>query len=398
MSENERSDDLRKSAPLGTAAPHLAPTVHAAPRGRPEELERLSAREGRLWAPKRIFVTRDARGSAVAERASRVGAALGAEIVELAGNALRGLAGENERESYRLAKSSLAIVVAPPGKLRLQPIPPSADFRLDLATGCPAHCQYCYLAGSLSGPPITRVYANLEEVLATVAAHAGEGRVTSASAARRGEGTTFEASCYTDPLGIEHLSGSLERSIVAFAGFAREGLDVGLRFTTKYDTVGPLLDLDHGGRTRVRFSVNAEEVVRRFEGGTAPLSARLDAMGRTARAGYPVGLTVAPIMPLGNWREAYAALLRATAAELPAECDLSVELITHRFTPGSKEVLMGWYPATSLEMDETVRTVKRDKFGNRKYVYPKELMREMKGWFAEAVGRTLPGAPLLYWT
>ena len=277
------TDDLPDGEPV-LDAPHLAPTAHAAPRLDPGTLETLPAGERRLWAPKRILVTRDARGSTVAERACRVGAGLGAEIVELAGNAVRGLKGRDERETYRLAKSSLAIVVAPPGKLKLQPIPPSADFRLDLATGCPAHCQYCYLAGSLTGPPVTRVYANLDAVLGTVSEHAGRGKVTSASEARRGEGTTFEASCYTDPLGIEHLSGSLERSILAFAGFARDGLDVGLRFTTKYDAVGPLLGLDHGGRTRVRFSVNAEEVTRRFEGGTASLAGRLRAMGRMARA------------------------------------------------------------------------------------------------------------------
>ena len=380
------------------AAPHLAPTAHAAPRRAPEALESLPAREMRRWAPKRVFVTRDARGSAVAERASRVGAELGAEIVELSGNAVRGLKGETERESYRLAKSSLAIVNAPPGKLKLQPIPPSADFRLDLATGCPAHCQYCYLAGSLSGPPITRAYANLDAVLGVVSDYVGKGEVTSTSEARRGEGTTFEASCYTDPLGIEHLTGGLERAIPAFAAFARDGLDVGLRFTTKYDAVGPLLELDHGGRTRMRFSVNAEEITRRFEGGTAPLAGRLRAMGRAARAGYPVGLTVAPIMPVDGWRDAYANLFRRTAAELPRACDLTVELITHRFTPGSREVLMGWYPATTLEMDENVRTVKMNKFGGRKYVYPKELMREMRAWFEDEVGRTLPGGAVLYWT
>jgi spore photoproduct lyase len=43
------------------------------------------------------------------------------------------------------AKSTMAVVVAPASKLRLQPIPPSADWRVDLAEGCPAHCQYCYL-------------------------------------------------------------------------------------------------------------------------------------------------------------------------------------------------------------------------------------------------------------
>ena len=34
------------------------------------------------------------------------------------------------------------------------------------------------------------------------------------------------------------------------------------------------------------------------------------------------------------------------------DLDLTAELITHRFTPGSKEVLLGWYPRTQLEMDE----------------------------------------------
>src|SRR3712207_7330181 len=63
------------------------------------------------------------------------------------------------------ATDTLALVVPAPSKRRLQPIPPSADWRIDLAEGCPAHCQYCYLAGSLSGPPITKVYANLPEIL-----------------------------------------------------------------------------------------------------------------------------------------------------------------------------------------------------------------------------------------
>ena len=72
---------------------------------------------------------------------------------------------DDPRQSYMDAKSTLAIVISPPSKRKLQPIPPSADWRFDLAEGCPAHCQYCYLAGSLSGPPVTRVYANIEEIL-----------------------------------------------------------------------------------------------------------------------------------------------------------------------------------------------------------------------------------------
>ena len=112
------------------------------------------------------------------------------------------------------------------------------------------------------------------------------------------EVTTCEASCYTDPLGIEHLTSGLSELIAHVASLHADGTDIGVRFLTKYDAVEPLLGLAHGGRTRARFSVNAEAVTRPFEGGTAALGQRLDAMGLLARAGYPVGRTIAPIMPV----------------------------------------------------------------------------------------------------
>lgn len=357
----------------------------------------LSAARPRLWVPRHVLVTpaalEHAHGRAMVERV----AALGAEVTRLKSNRLMGLPRPDEPRAYATAKSTLAITVASPAKRRLQPIPPSADWRFDLAEGCPAHCQYCYLAGSLSGPPITRAYANIEEILGGLAEYVGRGAVTSRQAERAHEGTTFEASCYTDPLGIEHITGSLAEAIRYFGAW---DADVQLRWTTKYDGVDPLLPLPHGGKTRVRFSVNAEAVARKLEGGTAPLAARLAAMGRMARAGYPVGLTIAPIMAIEGWREAYASLLDGAAAELAGVTtpDLTVELITHRFTPGSKEVLTGWYPGSSLEMDEAARTRKLTKFGSVKYVYPKETMREMRGWFEREVADRLPAARVLYWT
>ncbi len=204
----------------------------------------------RLWRPKRVLVTPAAlewaHGQAIVERA----ATFGAEIVELKSNRLTGLTGEDARRAYMNAKSTLAVVVAPPSKLRLQPIPPSADWRVDLAEGCPAHCQYCYLAGSLSGPPVTRVYANLPELLGNLPQYLGSGQVTSRSVQRAQEGTTFEASCYTDPLGIEHLTGSLGETIRYFGTWAA---DAQLRFTTKYSSIEPLLALPHNGRTGSAF-------------------------------------------------------------------------------------------------------------------------------------------------
>ncbi|MBD5656273.1 MAG: radical SAM protein [Candidatus Eremiobacteraeota bacterium] len=357
----------------------------------------MPKRAPKRWIPKRVLIGPAAAAWPLARTIAERASALGSEIVELKADRLEGLRGENERETYVRSKSTLAVVVSPPSHRKLQPIPPSADWQFHLARGCPAHCQYCYLAGSLAGPPVTRVYANLPEILDGLLPYLGEGHVTSHSKARAAEGTTFEASCYTDPLALEHLTGSLAETMAFFGAW---DAPVQLRWTTKFDAVESFLELDHRRRTRVRFSVNARTIARNFEGGTASLDDRLDALQLLALAGYPVGLTIAPIMPLPDWRDEYDDLLRAVASRTDAiaELDLSVELITHRFTPGSRDVLLGWYPATKLEMDEAQRTTKRTKFGSTKHVYPKDVMRDLRSFFTERIATVLPRAKILYWT
>lgn len=352
----------------------------------------------RLWVPRLVQITAAAAEQPhTAEILRRLQLAGVEDVRMLTSNRLVGLTEGNEREVYARAKNTLAVVVAPPSALRPQPIPPSADWRIDLARGCPAHCQYCYLAGSLAGPPVTRVYANLDDVLAGIGTHVGRGSVTSGTAERGHEGTTFELSCYTDPLALEHLTGSLAAAVER-VGSGKYG-DAAIRFTTKYDAVDDLLGLAHGRRTRMRASVNSAEAAR-FEGGTAAVPARLEALRRMAVAGFPVGLTVAPIMPLGDWRAQYGELLAGVADALAAvpDLDLTIEAITHRFTTPSKDVLQAWYPRTKLDLDESRRARKRTKFGGSKFVYPREQMAELRSWFTAEVAERLPGAPLLYWT
>ena len=314
--------------------------------------------------------------------------AQGLPVEELPQNRLSGLRGEDERDTYNIAKRTLAVVTAPPSAFKLSPIPPSADWQFHLAQGCPAHCQYCYLAGSLQGPPVIRVFANLPQILANLAAY------------ERHEATTFEVSCYTDPLGIEHLTGSLAECIRYF-GTRQDGY---LRWVSKFDAVDELLDLPHNGHTRCRVSVNAAPVAGRFEGGTASVAARLQALRRLAlpRArgggGYPVGLVIAPIMLIEDWASHYGRLLDSISEALDFDCDLTVELISHRFTPGSKEVLLNWYPHTSLDMDEEARSVKRNKFGGTKYVYDSDTMKTLRRFFEQEIARRFPQARILYWT
>ncbi|MBB4860418.1 spore photoproduct lyase [Novosphingobium chloroacetimidivorans] len=361
-----------------------------------EALSERTRTQAATWRPRRVLATRSARafahGRAILERA----AARGIEIVELPGDRLNLAFPDDPRRAYAEAKSTLAVVVAPPSKRRLQPIAPSADWRVDLAEGCPAHCSYCYLAGSLKGPPITRVYANLDEILGVTPDYLGQGTITSRNAARSSEGTTFEASCYTDPLALEALTGSLSAAI---AWFGRWNAEAQLRFTSKFADVEPLLGLRHNGRTRMRASVNPRAYAR-FEGGTAPVAQRLQALRKMAIAGYPIGLTIAPIIAAEGWQDAYGALLDDAGSALSglAELDLTVELITHRYNAGSKAVLDSWYPGSSLDMTETNRVTKRTKFGTEKQVYDTATMRALRTFLEDRIAQTLPTARILYWT
>ena len=346
--------------------------------------------------PRRLIVTRAARGFEHGRAIMARAAQLGVEVIELPSDRLALGLPEDPRRAYAEAKATLAVVVAPPGKRRLQPIAPSADWRVDLAEGCPAHCSYCYLAGSLKGPPITRVYANLDEILEGLHPYLGQGTITSRSAGRAHEGTTFEASCYTDPLAIEPITGSLSTAV---AWFGRWQADAQLRFTSKFADVDPLLTIAHGKRTRMRASINPRAFAR-FEGGTAPVAARLRALERMARAGYPVGLTIAPIIAAEGWQDAYGELIDQAAGALAGvhDVDLTVELITHRFTAGSKATLDRWYPGSALDMSEQSRVTKRTKFGSEKQVYDMATMRALRDFFERRIAIALPPARILYWT
>jgi spore photoproduct lyase len=361
------------------------PVLNAAPQPSPEPL----THSARLWLPKRVLFTPDALDEPFGQQIYERVAAQGLPIEVLKSNRITGLRGEDARETYRNAKNTMAVVKAPAGALRLQPTPPSADWQMNLAEGCPAHCQYCYLAGSLQGPPVVRVFANLPQLLENTATYEQPGRRTS-----------FEVSCYTDVLGIEHLTGSLAECIRYFG--TREGSQ--LRFVSKYNQVDSLLALPHNGHTRARVSLNAEPVARRLEGGTASIDARLQALRQLALpqeqggGGYPVGVVLAPIMQIPNWRQHYTELFDRMAAALDFDCDLTVEFITHRFTPGSRDVLQQWYPNTSLDFNEATRSVKRNKFGGVKYVYQPEDMRTLRQFFYEEWHKRFPNAPIQYWT
>ncbi len=95
-----------------------------------------------------------------------------------------------------------------------------------------------------------------------------------------------------DPLSLEHITGSLARTIEFFSGLEKGRL----RIVTKYNNVDTLIKLKHNGHTNFRISINSDYVIRNFEHNTGSLDERIEAITKLAYAGYPIGFVIAPIM------------------------------------------------------------------------------------------------------
>lgn len=298
-------------------------------------------------------------------------------------NRITNLPGETELEKYRIAKRTLVVGIRK--TLQFDTSKPSAEYAIPLATGCMGHCHYCYLQTTMGARPYVRVYVNLDDIFQAADRYIVE---------RAPAITRFEAACTSDPVGIEHITGSLKKAI-EFMGQRKLGR---LRFVTKYANVDHLLDANHNGHTRFRFSVNADHVVKNFEPATSPLADRIEAAGKVAGAGYSLGFIIAPIMIFEGWEQQYTDLFQKLHDTLPHVDDLTFELITHRFTKTAKNIIEKRYPKSKLEMNEEERKKKWGRYGRTKYVYQDVHMEAIRVHMKKLIEGYFPQAEISYLT
>src|SRR5690625_4361332 len=269
-------------------------------------------------------------------------------------NQIRNLPGENHFQKYRIAKSTLVVGVRK--TLKFDTSKPSAEYAIPLATGCMGHCHYCYLQTTMGSKPYIRTYVNIDEIFDAAQKYMDE---------RAPEITRFEASCTSDVVGVDHLTHHLKETI-EFIGQSKHGR---LRFVTKFSHVDHLLDAEHKGKTRFRFSINDEYMIKYFEPGTARLHERIKAATKVADAGYPLGFIIAPIYLHDGWKEGYFDLFEELDAHLPefARKDLTFEMIQHRFTKPAKRVINENNTITKIELEKSKMKTKWTQYKIYKY-------------------------------
>lgn len=284
---------------------------------------------------------------------------------------------------YKEGKRTLVVGVKK--GMKFQSCKPSAHYQLPLFSGCMGQCQYCYLNTNLGDKPYAKINSNIDEILEQAQTYINE---------RLPDITIFEGSATSDPLPMEPYSGSLKKTIEFFANNPNGRF----RFVSKFSDVGTLLDIEHKGKTEVRFTLNTTKVISEYENATASIKLRLEACKKIAAAGYPMGFIIAPVFLYENYKDDYRKLLLDLREMLPKDMSMppSFEVISHRYTTRAKNIILEVFPETTLPMVDEERKYKYGQFGYGKFVYTKEQLAEMKEFFTKEINDIFPESEIKY--
>jgi spore photoproduct lyase len=248
------------------------------------------------------------------------------------------------------------------------------------SSGCRAMCLYCYLVCNYNKCAYLRLFVNREEMLDRLLKKDHTAQTPQ----------TFEIGSNSDLVLENTVTDNLPWTIERFARDGRGRLT----FPTKFDMVGPLLGLAHGRKTIFRMSVNPPEIIRRIEIGTSPLDARIDALNSMAEAGYPVGLLIAPVILLPDWRRIYAELIEQLADSLSEKVKRQgfIEIILMTYSYIHNAINTEAFPAAVPLYDRELMVGR----GRGKYCYRPEFRTEAEAFLRETLAERLGSMLILY--
>ena len=167
-----------------------------------------------------------------------------------------------------------------------------------------------------------------------------------------------------------------------------------LTFPTKFDMVDSILNLDHQGKIIVRMSVNPQEIISKIEIGTSPLKNRVEAINKLKKAGYPVGILIAPVVLVENWKEKYEELVKYLQENLSDEVkkDVFFEIIFMTYSYVHNAINQEAFPNAINLYDKNLMMVR----GRGRYMYKKEIREDGSKFFEEIMKKYFPENEIKY--
>ncbi|WMJ23617.1 spore photoproduct lyase [Paludicola sp. MB14-C6] len=253
------------------------------------------------------------------------------------------------------------------------------------SSGCSAMCLYCYLVCNYNKCSYMRLFVNREQMMDKLLRTAFKAETD----------LTFEIGSNSDLVLENTITGNLPWTIEVFA-HSKKGY---ITFPTKFDMVDDLLNLDHKGKTIVRVSVNPSDIIKSIELKTSPLERRILAINKLKDAGYPVGILIAPVIMVDNWKALYAELIEQLydnlSDKVKADVIFEVIFMTYSYVHNAinqEAFPKEKYPNMPMLYDNQIMTGR----GRGKYMYRQNLRDEGEEFLRDLLKQYFPNNTVLY--
>ena len=254
------------------------------------------------------------------------------------------------------------------------------------SSGCTAMCMYCYLVCNYNKCAYLRLFVNREQMLGKIK------KVGNKEYAETGKEKVFEIGSNSDLILENTITENLKWTIENFANDTKQkGF---LTLPSKFDMVDDILNIDHNGKVIMRMSVNPEEIINKVEFGTSRLQGRIEAINKLKEAGYKIGILIAPVIFVENWKELYGELIDTLKEELSEKVkkDVFFEIIFMTYSFVHTKINEEAFPnAINLYNKENMTGR-----GKGKYMYKKELKQEGEEFFREQLKEKFPENKIIY--
>lgn len=243
-------------------------------------------------------------------------------------------------------KLTPALIIANQDHIPLLPVPENygregKSYFFKSSLNCVFDCAYCYLKGNFK-TQYSVIFVNYEDIQEAIKKQILELRESWYQ-----ERITFYASNYSDIQGLDHISGFHQ----AFVPFFEQFEKVLMESRTKSPNISTILNCNEGippRNTEFSFSLNPENLIKKYEKGTAPLSARIKAITTLAEKGYKVWLRFLPLLPVENYEKLYRDLLKKLKQELNFDQISSIFIASLIYNPGDFKVMQKSNPNLDL--------------------------------------------------
>ena len=248
------------------------------------------------------------------------------------------------------------------------------------SSGCTAACMYCYLVCNYNKCAYLRLFVNREQMLEKIIKTANKSE----------KELTFEIGSNSDLILENSITGNLVWTIENFKD-VNNGL---LTLPTKFDMVDPILPLDHKGKVIIRMSVNPEEIINKVEFGTSRLKGRIEAINKLKEAGYKIGILIAPVIMVDNWKQLYLELIQRLNKELSEKVknDVFFEIIFMTYSYIHTKINEEAFPNAINLYNKDSMTGR----GRGKYWYKKELREDGEEFFRVQMKKYFPNNKIEY--